>query len=934
MTANLAKHSFAMDEVSCRACGVLLVRAERAGLDPEEVFAGIPVDIEAIRDTRQRMSWSLFAELCERVDERCGPTESSDIIDGHRTMRAVAGLIASSRMMYRAMNRWFGPSTFRNILHRFEELDDGRIRITLTIPEKDRDCPAFFRISAVALRSLPRFFGQREASVVVELAERTCVYTITAPPSLTIYARLRRALRLLVSARGVLEELGSQQDQLQASYDDLLYAHAKIKGQAGRLETMSALGRELTQHTEINGLLDRISEFLRAHCGVHMARVWARLHDDRDPVLLREIGAPTGRPDRSHELISGGRLLGRLEIWLHARMPAPGDGSDMVTELVPWLSVALDNARSFAQVQAHKALLEEKVRELVETQAALQRSGERYQLAVRGSNDGILDWSLETGVVHFSPRWKRMLGYEDDEVGLSANEWFDRIHPDDVSPVRRMLDKHLLGESPHFESEHRMRHKDGAYYWMLTRAEAVRDANGTPCRIAGSQSDITARKLAEDQLRYDAYHDGLTGLPNRALLMERLERAVRRQKRREDYQFAVLFIDLDRFKNVNDSLGHTMGDSLLVSIANRLRRYLRETDTLARLGGDEFVVLLEDIQGIDDARAAAVRYHEALREPFDLRTQEVFITASIGIALGEAAYAGAEEVLRDADTAMYQAKEGGRSRHEVFRQGMHTKARARLALENSLRRAVQRSEFHLVYHPIVRVDTGRIKGFEALLRWKHPELGLIPPGDFIPVAEETGMIVPLGRWVLEAACRTAKRWHDAHDAEWLPTISVNVSPFQLLHPGLVGDVREALDGAGLGAEFLRLEITESALLDDIDRGLEVLSRLAELGVGLEIDDFGTGYSSLSYLSQLPVHALKIDRSFLKQMTSDKNRLNIVSAVVSLAHSLELEVIAEGVEEEAQLTELKRLGCDFAQGFKFALPLRDDEASGLLAKGWL
>jgi diguanylate cyclase (GGDEF)-like protein/PAS domain S-box-containing protein len=563
---------------------------------------------------------------------------------------------------------------------------------------------------------------------------------------------------------------------------------------------------------------------------------------------------------------------------------------------------------------------------------ALHESQERYALAVSGAKDGIWDWDLESNRIYLSPRWKAMLGFEDGEIGESPSEWLGRIHPDDLPGVRHAISAHLLGQTPDFESEHRIRHRDGGYRWVLTRGLAVR--RGTEaCRMAGSQSDITARKSAEERLLHDAFHDPLTGLPNRALFMDRLGMAIAHARRRLSYTFAVLFIDLDRFKNVNDSLGHSVGDELLIAVARRLESCLRPGDTVARLGGDEFTILLDEVADVDHAVQVAQRLHREMARPFQVQGHEVFVTLSLGITLGAGgAYERPEDVLRDADTAMYGAKGSGKARDAIFDRDMHDRAVALLRLETDLRRAVERSEFEIHYQPIISLTDGRIDAFEALLRWRHPARGLLRPDSFVAVAEDTGLIVPIGWWVLREACRQLAEWQSLPWASEDLAVTVNLSGKQFIQADLVERIEEILRETGLRPGGLRLEITEGTIMGQAEEAIAKLLALRGFGVKLYIDDFGTGYSSLSYLHRLPVDALKIDRSFISEMNGGDDRSEIVGTIVTLARILRMDVAAEGIETAEQVSRLRALSCHYGQGYFFSEPLAGIAAGGLIQAG--
>ncbi|HEY6552138.1 MAG TPA: EAL domain-containing protein, partial [Vicinamibacteria bacterium] len=569
--------------------------------------------------------------------------------------------------------------------------------------------------------------------------------------------------------------------------------------------------------------------------------------------------------------------------------------------------------------------------ELVRMNEALQESEERYSVAAQGANDGLWDWNLKTGRVYYSPRWKAMLRYSGDEIKDEPEDWLGRIHPDDQAQVRLDLEAHLAGASPHFESEHRIRDKHGDFLFVLSRGLVVRDPQGQPMRLAGSQTDITSRKRAEEQILHDALHDSLTGLPNRNLFLDRLGQAVARRRRHGDYHFAVLFLDLDRFKLVNDSLGHLAGDQLLVELAQRLMPCVRSEDTVARLGGDEFAILLEDILDARDATRVAERIQQELRQPFSLEGHEIFSTASIGITFDDARDRRPEELLRDADTAMYRAKAQGRDRHEIFDDAMHSRAVAVLKLEADLRRALDRGELRLLFQPIVSLATDRAVGFEALVRWQHPERGLLAPDDFVPLAEETGLVIPLGHFVLREAARAARHGQDAmpHDPGF--SVSVNLSAREFAQAGLVDRIEGLLAEFALEPSRLRIEITESVIMGDPEAAIARCLALRDLGVGIDIDDFGTGYSSLSYLRRFPVDALKIDRSFVAGMGGRPEDLEIVRAIVSLSIALGIKTVAEGVETAEQLLLVKELGCGFAQGYFFGPPVDSEEAVARAAK---
>ena len=473
----------------------------------------------------------------------------------------------------------------------------------------------------------------------------------------------------------------------------------------------------------------------------------------------------------------------------------------------------------------------------------------------------------------------------------------------------------------------------GEYRWVSTTKLPLRDRQGNIVGTFGISRDITERKKAGEQLQHQAFYDPLTDLPNRALFLDRLQHLFHRARRSlGNPRFAVLYLDLDRFKAINDSLGHPVGDEVLSATARRLERCIRPGDTLARLGGDEFTILLDDVRSEADATGVAERIHEEVAAPLQVRGAEVFTSVSVGIALSSAGYESPEDMLRDADTAMYRAKMGGRARHQVFTGDMHQRAVSSLRLETDLRHAVERREIVPFYQPVVELDTGTVVGFEALARWRHPSRGMLMPDLFIPVAEETGLVVELGEWMLAEACRQTCEWQRRHPRWSKLGISVNISSRQISQPGLAAEVERVLGATGLDPTCLTLEITETALMHNLSVGASVVQRLAAMSVGLHLDDFGTGYSSLAYLHSFPVQALKVDRSFVNRMDRQPQEAAIVKAIVSLAHDLGIEVVAEGVETRAQVAALRALHCGRGQGFLYSEPLPADQAERLLTSG--
>lgn len=556
--------------------------------------------------------------------------------------------------------------------------------------------------------------------------------------------------------------------------------------------------------------------------------------------------------------------------------------------------------------------------------AELQESEERFRSAFDNAPIGM-------ALVAPDGRWLRVNralcqigGYTEEEL-LEVN-YQAVTHPSHLGTLTSNIEQVLAGKIPSYQMENRYYHRLGHEVWVLVGVSLARERSAHEPRLIFQIQDITDRKRAEEKLLHEAFHDTLTQLPNRTMFMDHLKLAFERAKRSTQHLFAVLFIDLDRFKIINDSLGHALGDQLLIEVSNRLQRCLRPGDTVARLGGDEFTLLLEDIQDIKEAILMAERIQTEVSKPCTLGGHETFTTVSIGIAIYSPAYQQPEDLLRDADTAMYRAKSAGKAQHIIFDSEMHAQVLNRMKLEADLRRGVERQEFFLLYQPIVSLHTERLAGFEALVRWRHPERGFVSPTEFIPLAEETGLIVPIGHWVMQEACRQLKEWQAAYPDSFPLHISVNLSCRQFMQPNLIRQIESVLEETDMDPRYLKLELTESAVMDNVEAAIKQLQEIRDLGIKLSMDDFGTGYSSLSYLHRFPLNTLKIDRSFVMQINNREN-LEIVRTIIGLARSLGLEVVAEGVETFVQLTQLRDLTCEYGQGYYFAKPL-DKETAGI------
>jgi diguanylate cyclase (GGDEF)-like protein/PAS domain S-box-containing protein len=780
--------------------------------------------------------------------------------------------------------------------------------------------------------------------------------------------RSRQALEARVQVRTI--ELEQINTALQAEIVERKHAEEEAHRRTAQLEAVRQIGNEITGELELGALLKSIAERALELCGGITSSVY--LYDPHRDLLERAVtthpidnGSPPirrrgegligkvwatnaplvvndysawpqrspiyeGRPTRAVIGVPvrwGNDFLGVLNVVADPPHQYTPEHVALLSMFADQAAVAIKNARLFDQVRQELA-------ERKHAEDALRASEERYALAALGANDGLWDWDLVTQKMYFSPRWKAMLGYAENEIGVLFSEWSQRVHPDDAAKFQADLEAHLAGRTTHFQNEHRMRCADQTYRWMLSRGIAIRDETGKPLRMAGSMTDITQRKQIEERLLHDALHEPLTGLANRALFYDRVAQMLKSVQRNPHQLAAVFFLDLDRFKIINDSLGHHIGDQLLVQVARRLEACFRATDTIARFGGDEFAILVPDLQHPVDASRAAQRLQMTLSRPFWLDQHELAVTASIGIALtqrdnGETlGYTTPEEILRDADTAMYHAKSLGKARHIIFDASMHAHAVAQLELEADLRRAIDRQEFVVYYQPVFSLTTGAITSAEALLRWQHPTRGLIPPGEFIGIAEDTGLIVPIGEWVLRTACAQIRAWRQRGYSQL--RVAVNFSGRQFQRHSLAAQVKQILLDTAVPPQALEIEITERVAMQDADLSARVLQELDEIGIEISIDDFGNSYSALGSLRRFPFRNLKIDRSFLRNIDTDADNAAITTAIIAMARSLKLHVVAEGVETPAQLDFLRAQRCDEAQGYLLSHPLTADQFTALLA----
>lgn len=572
--------------------------------------------------------------------------------------------------------------------------------------------------------------------------------------------------------------------------------------------------------------------------------------------------------------------------------------------------------------------VQSQLRALAQAERMLIASEARYRLAADGANDGLWEWDVSARTMHYSDRWKEMLGWGVGEVSGASSEWFDRVHPDERKRLRAALDQTLDHPGRRFSLEFRIRHRDGSWRWIHCRGASSPDPDLR--RVAGWFTDITDRKLAELQLRASAFRDPLTGLANRALFMDRLEHAVQRARRRGQSDFAVLLVDLDHFKWVNDAHGHPVGDELLQAAGTRLEATLRPGDTVARLGGDEFVVLLESVPAPGAALLAAGRIERRLQAPLMLHGKSVQMSASIGVVFSHGKR-DASDLLRDADVAMYRAKSQGGGRAVLFDLALHAEVVRDRRIRHDLEAALKTSAFSMRFQPLVELETGRPVGFEGLARWNHPDLGAIGPDRFVALAEEAGTIGALGSWALAKALTRARSLQSDKEIPGKPYVSVNLSPREFRDGRLAERIYAALVASGLEPKRLCLEITETALLEEPASAVDTLRELRRAGVRVALDDFGTGYSSLSTLHRLPIDCLKIDQSFVQGLETDLDKRAIVESIIALGRRMDLLLVAEGIETEAQRQRLRQLGCTVGQGWLFGRPMAADEVAPWLKR---
>lgn len=578
------------------------------------------------------------------------------------------------------------------------------------------------------------------------------------------------------------------------------------------------------------------------------------------------------------------------------------------------------------ELMAMEEELSQQYDELEKHRNKLEISNQRYELAVEGSNDGIWDWDLKTGAYFFSIKWKKDLGYHKDELEDTLETWKTLVYPEDLQRSLDKMEAYLISKEGIYEDTYRIRCKDGQYRWILSRGKGVWDSCGNPIRLAGSHTDITEQMNLQNRLHSLAYYDPLTQLPNRTMLQEEVNKQIKQAQERKQ-KLAFIYLDIDNFKHINDTMGHAVGDKLIVHIANILSYQIKFPNLVARLSGDEFAILLVNVENVNHIISEINHIFKYLRRPCILEKQEFYISASIGVAMYPEHGTDLSTLMQNADTAMFHIKENGKDGFGIFTSHMREKTWHYIQMSNQLRSAIQNEEFLLYYQPQINLESGKIIGVEALIRWRHPEKGFISPMEFIPFAEETGYIGEIGEWVLKTACKQKRKWEE--DGYSHIKMSVNLSSKVLTKEGLVSSIQHILKEYSMNCCNIELEITETAVMDDLEKAIEVLQQLKELGITIALDDFGTGYSSLTYVQKLPIDILKVDKEFIKNIINEDKESHILKLIVELAHNLDLKVIAEGVETKEQLEFLRNNGCDIGQGYYFSRPVPASEIEIML-----
>ncbi|KXK31733.1 MAG: diguanylate cyclase/phosphodiesterase [Candidatus Brocadia sinica] len=731
----------------------------------------------------------------------------------------------------------------------------------------------------------------------------------------------------------------------------------EIRNRAIQQEVVSKIGQRALAGIDLTTLLDEIVAMVAQTFSVEYSKILELLPDGKALLLRAGIGWKEGlvgqatvnagyNSQAGYTILSGEPVIvGDLN--LETRF----NGPDMIFDhgVISGMSVIIQGKdRPFGVLGVHTTrqrtftiddvhflqAIANVLAHAIERNQFIEKLGEkeeRLELALWGTDLGLWDWNIQTGKVFYDKRLAEMLDYTLEEIELHGDSWEKLIHPDDMPGMTKILNDHLNGKIECYEANYRILNKSGEWLWILDRGKVVeRDRYGKPLRVVGTHRNITTQKRAEARILYMANHDILTDLPNRALFLDRLEQELA-HAHRNNRILAVIFLDLDRFKIINDTHGHAVGDLLLKAVAERLRGCIREGDTVSRMGGDEFTLIITDIVHPQDVVPIAQKIHSKVSLPFHLEGRELHITPSMGITLYPLDAKDADSLIKKADTAMYHSKEQGRGNFKFYTEEMNVTILERAALENNLRKAPEKEELVVYYQPQINLVTGQVIGIEALVRWQHPHLGMISPGKFIPIAEEAGLIVPLGEWVLKTACSQIKKWHDAGFSTL--RLAVNISAYQFKQQNFVDMITRVLKETSLGPHSLEIELTEGVIMQINEQIITTLYKLKAVGIQFTIDDFGTGYSSLGYLKRFPVDALKIDQSFIQDITTNPDDVAIVKAIIAIAESLKLRVIAEGVETHEQVAVLQKLCCNNIQGYVYSRPLPAPDLEHLLRKAY-